>query len=279
VRAAPSRFISRREHYAVVGSTNDVARAWLAQGTPEVCLAVADLQTSGRGREGRSWQAPAGAALLLSLGFRPTWLRPEQTWRLAAVVSLAMADAGESVAGLPTGTIRLKWPNDLGVGDAADGHVRKLAGVLGETDGLGGPDPRAVIGIGTNADWAATDFPPQLASDMTSLRDLGGRRIENNELLEGFLHGLESRLGELRRGIFPAAEWQRRQLTDGRPVVLELADGTRDSVVAKSVDPTSGGLVVHANGRSRTVLAGEIRHVRLDGGTSAAGAAHTAVEV
>ena len=64
-------FIARRERFAVVGSTNDVVREWLAGGTPEVCLAVADEQTAGRGREGRTWTAPAGGALLLSLGFRP----------------------------------------------------------------------------------------------------------------------------------------------------------------------------------------------------------------
>jgi hypothetical protein len=96
-------FLSRQERFAVVGSTNDVVRGWLAEGTPEVCLAVADEQTAGRGRNGRSWQAPPGAALLLSLGFRPDWLEPEQVWRLATTVSLAMADAAEEVAACRTG--------------------------------------------------------------------------------------------------------------------------------------------------------------------------------
>ena len=58
-------FLARQEQFAVVGSTNDVVRGWLAAGTPEVCLAVADEQTAGRGREGRTWVAPAGDALLL----------------------------------------------------------------------------------------------------------------------------------------------------------------------------------------------------------------------
>ena len=66
-----TEFLARRERFARVGSTNDVVRDWLAAGTPEVCLAVADEQTAGRGREGRTWVAPPGAALLLSLGFRP----------------------------------------------------------------------------------------------------------------------------------------------------------------------------------------------------------------
>src|SRR4249919_1694082 len=67
-------FLARRESFERVGSTNDVVRGWLADGTPEVCLAVAAEQTAGRGRQGRTWVAPRGAALLLSVGFRPAWL-------------------------------------------------------------------------------------------------------------------------------------------------------------------------------------------------------------
>src|SRR4051794_41666965 len=104
---------SRVERFGAVGSTNDIVRAWLAQGVDEVCVAVADEQTGGRGRHGRTWQAPSGAALLLTTGFRPGWLPADRTWRLAATVALAMADAGEDAAGLPVGSIRLKWPNDL----------------------------------------------------------------------------------------------------------------------------------------------------------------------
>src|SRR5690242_3630099 len=112
--------ISRLERFAVVGSTNDVVREWLADGTPEVCVAVAERQTAGGGGAGRAWTAPAGAALLLSIGFRPTWLRPEHLWRLAAITSIAMADAGEEAAALPARSILLKWPNDL-VLESGDG--------------------------------------------------------------------------------------------------------------------------------------------------------------
>ncbi|HKB27516.1 MAG TPA: hypothetical protein VKC59_00680, partial [Candidatus Limnocylindrales bacterium] len=120
-------FLARQEHFAVVGSTNDIVRGWLAEGEAEICLAVADEQSAGRGREGRRWSAPAGRALLMSLGFRPTWLAPDRVWRLAAVTSLAMADAAEAVAGLPDRAIRLKWPNDLVVESDSVG-LRKLAG-------------------------------------------------------------------------------------------------------------------------------------------------------
>jgi BirA family transcriptional regulator, biotin operon repressor / biotin---[acetyl-CoA-carboxylase] ligase len=254
----PRSFLARQERFAVVGSTNDVVRGWLAEGTPEVALAVADEQAQGRGREGRTWTAPRSTGLLLSLGFRPTWLAPELAWRIAATAGLAMAEAAEATAELQTGTIRLKWPNDL-VLDGPDGWL-KLGGVLGETEGLGTADPRVVVGMGINADWARADFPVDIAPGMTSLREAaGGRRIEPNGLLEAFLPRLESGIEALREGRFPAGEWQARQATTGRRVRLELPNGPAEDVLATGVDPETGALVID---HGRRVLSAEVRHVR-----------------
>jgi BirA family biotin operon repressor/biotin-[acetyl-CoA-carboxylase] ligase len=255
---------SRLEWVGRVGSTNDVVREWLQAGTPEVCVAAADEQTAGRGRNGRTWAAPAGAALLCSLGFRPSWLAPDRAWQLAAIVAVAMAEAAERVSGLDAGAIRLKWPNDLVI-EGEDG-VRKVAGVLGETDGLGTPDPRAVIGVGINAAWQRKDFPPAIAADMTSLGEASGRAdIDRRALLDAFLVLLEPLVRDLRAGRFDAAAWAERQLTNGRPVRLELPDGSIETVLATGVDGVSGALVVaDGEGRERPVLVGEIRHLRLD---------------
>jgi BirA family transcriptional regulator, biotin operon repressor / biotin---[acetyl-CoA-carboxylase] ligase len=261
-------FLARREHVARVGSTNDVVREWLATGTPEVCLLVADEQTAGRGREARVWVAPPDAALLVSLGFRPTWLRPAQVWRLAAVASLAMAEAAETAAGLPAGTIRLKWPNDLvlAMGDGSGpGGVRKIGGVLGETTCLGTADPRAVIGLGLNADWSATDFPADIAAGMTSLREVAGRRIERDDLLTVFEAYVEPLVGALRAGRFDGPAWAARQVTTGREVRLETVQGI-ETVRATGVDPLTGALIVADPGMARGdrhVFVGEIIHVRL----------------
>jgi BirA family biotin operon repressor/biotin-[acetyl-CoA-carboxylase] ligase len=279
-------FIARLELFDVVGSTNDVVRGWLADGTPEVCVAVADEQTAGRGREGRTWTAPVGRALLLSLGFRPTWLAPDRVWRLAAVTSLAMAEAAEKVARLERGTIRLKWPNDLvaesspewlaGPSLSTSGsplmarrfEVRKLAGVLGETDGLGSDDPRAVVGIGINADWPADEFPGGLANEMTSLRVIAdGRTIDTADLFQAFSETLETRIERLRHGTFDGAGWADRQLTNGRLVRLIGHDGNQEVVRAIGVDPSTGALNVEEpeGGAGRAVVSGEIKHLRLDG--------------
>jgi BirA family biotin operon repressor/biotin-[acetyl-CoA-carboxylase] ligase len=299
-------FLTRQERFERIGSTNDAVRAWLDAGTPEVCLAVADEQTAGRGRAGRAWTAPPGAALLLSVGFRPAWLAPGHAWRLAAVTSLAMADTAEDVAGLRTGAVRLKWPNDLvieadapegggagrgtglGTGLAAahvtglgGGPIRKLGGVLGEADGLGTDDPRVVVGIGLNAGWARHDFPLAIALAMTSLAEAsGGRPIDRAVLLDGFLSRLEARVEALRAGRFPMDDWTTRQITTGRIVRLEGHGSEPEEVRALGLDPATGALLVAdptAPGGERAVHAGDVVHARLPGAADAADAADAAV--
>jgi BirA family biotin operon repressor/biotin-[acetyl-CoA-carboxylase] ligase len=237
-------FLSRREQFGSIESTNDIVRDWLSAGTPEVCLAVAGEQTAGRGRFDRAWVAPEGAALLLSLGFRPAYLAADRLWRLAAAVALAMADAAEDTVGLPAGRLRLKWPNDIVV-DGPDG-LRKLAGLLGETEGGGTAEPLAVVGIGTNVDWPRERFPAELAGSMTSLSEVAGRSVDAETLLEEFLLRLEPRVLALREGRFDVAGWHDRQVTTGRLVRLEGSGGEAEEALAVGVDGVSGALIVRS---------------------------------
>jgi BirA family biotin operon repressor/biotin-[acetyl-CoA-carboxylase] ligase len=271
-------FLARHERFERIGSTNDAVRAWLAAGVAEVCLAVADEQTAGRGRAGRTWTAPPGAALLLSVGFRPTWLEPGHAWRLAAVTSLAMVDAVEDIAGLRDRAIRLKWPNDLVVEEDAPEHpgtgfgggpIRKLGGVLGESDGLGTGDPRVVVGIGVNAGWDRADFPTEIAPAMTSLGEAsGGRPIDREALMDGFLLRLEPRVEALRAGRFPVDDWFARQVTTGRLVRLAEHGREPEEVRALGLDPATGALLVAdpgSPGGERAIHAGDVVQVRLAG--------------
>ncbi len=256
-------FPARLEHFRAVDSTQHVVREWLDAGEPEVCVAVADHQTAGRGRQGREWIAPAGAALLVSAGFRPPSFAARHGWRLAAIVALAMRDAAEEVAGLQDGTLWLKWPNDLVAHDARRGLL-KVAGVLGESVSAGERVESAVVGIGINGNWKAADFPWLLASTMTSLRELSnGRPIDHQALLDAYLTRLEPRYEALCGGSFDAAGWSVTQITTGRQVVVEVA-GESLLGTATGVDPESGALLFTRDGTTSMVIdSGEVVRCRL----------------
>jgi biotin-(acetyl-CoA carboxylase) ligase len=142
-----------------------------------------------------------------------------------------------------------------------------MGGVLGETDGLGTADPRAIVGIGLNADWAEADFPPELAGTMTSLRAAtADRPIDTGRLFDGFLARLETRIQALHGGRFEGTDWSDRQVTTGREVVIALPDGSTETVVARGVDDDSGALRIadaRGPGAERSIVVGEIVHVRL----------------
>ncbi|CAN5638313.1 hypothetical protein BH23CHL7_BH23CHL7_00600 [soil metagenome] len=260
---AEAHFYSRIERLDEVDSTQRVVREWLAEGVAEVAIVTADVQTAGRGRHGRDWQAPPGAALLLSAGFRPPpSVASRHGWRLGATVALAMLDAAEAAAGLKDDTLWLKWPNDI-VAEASDGIPRKVAGVLGEVASSGESIESVIVGIGINADWPAADFPADLRTSMTSLRELaGGRPIDRQQLLDEFLARLEPRYLALRDGRFDAGAWSRRQLTTGRDVEVVVGGDTHNGR-ATGVDPETGALHLDTGAARRAIDSGEVVRCRL----------------
>jgi len=228
-------------------------RAWLVEGQPEVCLAVADQQSAGRGRRDRHWEAPPGRALLLSAGFRPSEVTQAQSWRLAAVVSLAMLEAisaiiAETSDGPGSERLALKWPNDIVA--LHDGRVRKLGGVLAEGSGDDGRLVSAVVGMGVNVDWQASDFPAHLAASMWSLQELGGgRRIEREALLSGWLARLGPLYADLSRGRFVGQRWANAHISTGAEIEVDSGAAVVRGV-GRGVDPQSGELIVGVPGEA-----------------------------
>ncbi len=191
---------------AETGSTNADAMALARQGEPEGIVLVADHQTAGRGRAGRTWSAPPGASLLCSVLLRP----PAAVVDLCTMaVAVAAAAAVAEVAGV---TPRLKWPNDLvwpGDGSAPD---RKLAGILAEADwpasspASGGWRPPAtheraavVVGIGINVAWP-DELPDELTDVAVALSHLVDRPVDREDLLIALLSALGPRYGSLVAG-------------------------------------------------------------------------------
>jgi len=262
-----NRFTDVRR-FASIDSTNryllDEARA----GAPEGVVAVADHQTAGRGRLGRSWEAPAGANLLMSVLLRPD-LAPDQRYLATTAVALAAVDSigasGAGVAGPGAGRLRIgiKWPNDL---VASDG--RKLAGVLAEADLAaatpGVPAP-VVVGIGINVNWPAEDgdLPPELRGAAASLRQLAGAEVDREALLAALLAALGPRVAALATGEGRsrlADDLRSGCTTIGTTVRVDLPDGSFTGTALSVTD--EGHLVVDAAGKQRTVVAGDVVHVR-----------------
>jgi len=177
-RLGGTRFTTVRT-YAELDSTNSALVEEARRGAPEGLVLVADHQTAGRGRLGRTWSAQPGTALLVSVLLRPP-LPIDEVPVVLMAAGLAACDGVEAAAGFRPG---LKWPNDLVVGD------RKLAGLL--TEATGGADPGVVLGLGINVSGAA--YPAELAGEATSCEEMASRPVSRGHLLVAFLTALESR--------------------------------------------------------------------------------------
>ena len=231
--------------YPDVPSTNDLAAALAESGAREGCVVVANGQSAGRGRLGRSWASPSGAGLYVSLVLRPA----EHALPLLTIAAgVGVADGIQTATGLVPD---LKWPNDVFVGG------RKAAGVLAEaTSSAAGT--YVVLGFGINVSPAA--YPPEVADRATSLEREVGRAVDRGLLLTECLCGLAERYQDLTSGRREAVleAWRGRAASmRGRSVQWNEAGGVREGV-AESIDDT-GALVVRTSAGLARVTAGELR--------------------
>lgn len=226
-----------RVHYRATDSTNQRARELAASGAPHGALVTADEQTAGRGRQGRTWSAPAGSSVLMSAILREPG--PGSAMLLPLTAAVATCEAIEAVAGVKCA---IKWPNDVWL------ERRKLAGILVE----GRPaEGWAVVGIGVNVSTRVDEFPAELRSTATSLVAAGVSGLGSEEVLAALVGALERRLGT------PAAElldaWRTRDVLYGERVAWNGGSG-----VAAGVDD-AGSLIVETDTGDRVTLdAGEV---------------------
>jgi len=245
-------------HFGRTDSTNSRARELAEAGAPQGTVVTAGEQTAGRGRQGRTWTAPPGKALLYSAILRPL---DERHLLLPLAVPLAVCEAAETLGdGIECA---IKWPNDVWV----DG--RKLAGVLIEAKPQ---DGWAVIGVGLNLSIEADEFPPELRGTATSLfgpseGERGkGRRSNSGEapptLAPLPLTAAKALNHQLDRWVEASedevlAEWRARDALRGREIAWEEGSG-----VAAGVDDGGSLLVLTAGGGRVALGAGEV-HLRL----------------
>ena len=237
--------------YAQIGSTNDAARAWIADEitVPQGALVITDEQTAGRGRFARQWLAPPGSALLFSVIIRHN---PQQWARLPLLGALVVAETLEALTTSPS-RIRLKWPNDVQI----DG--RKVAGVLTETEWRGAQPVAAVLGIGLNVriDFGASD----LAGRATSIEPALGVTVDRFALLADVLRRIDYWMPRVADPTLIDA-WQSRLVTIGQQVSARaISQDSVESVItglAVGVDPGGALLIRDNQGVVHRVIAGEV---------------------
>lgn len=236
---------------AEVDSTNTRAKELAIAGEPEGLVVVADCQSAGRGRMGRSFQSPKGKGVYLTVLLRPQ-LPPERLMVATALAGVAACGAVEDVCGLSPG---LKWPNDPVL------NGRKLCGILTELslEAETGRLQYLVVGIGVNVLQEAGDFSAEVAAIATSLAAELGRPVSRPALAAALI----ARLDQLRAALLSGhtenylAEYRHRCVNLGKPVRLLSAAG-EERGVAVDVDRDFGLVVRKDNGTVTTVRSGEV---------------------
>lgn len=244
------------------GSTNADLLARALAGAPEGVVLVAEEQSAGRGRMGRTWVSPPRAALTFSLLVRPAAVPPTRRGWLPLLAGVAVASAVTAVTGVAT---QLKWPNDVLAGADAGAGAAKLGGILAEAAG-----DAIVVGVGLNVSTEPGELPPPGPGGLaaTSLRIAGAAAQEREPLLTAILAAFERWYLLWRRaGGDPGrcglrAEYTRLSGTIGRRVRAELPGGQVLSGLAVGVEQ-DGRLLVRVSPHTELpVAAGDVVHLR-----------------
>jgi BirA family biotin operon repressor/biotin-[acetyl-CoA-carboxylase] ligase len=227
----------------------DVAAALARYGAPDRTVVLSAEQTAGRGRAGRTWQAPPGSSLFCTLILRPA-VAPERLSTLPLQTGVAVAEAIEETTGEP---VQLKWPNDLWIG--ADPDRRKVGGIL-TTSALRGLEVDfALVGIGINVAAEADALPP----GATSLLIATGAQIEAAELFATILARFDQVYGELlTSGGRPLLDsWRSRAALLGEPVTIEDAGRIHSGTFA-GIDDDGALLLLEPVTGTRRVVGGAL---------------------
>lgn len=234
--------------YDKTDSTNNRLKSIGEEGAVHGTVAVAELQEAGKGRLGRSWVAPAGAALTFSILLRPS-VEPAKASMLTLAAALAVSEAIDELTGLHT---QIKWPNDVVC------NSKKLVGILTEMSADMDSIHYVVVGIGINVN--ITEFPDELKTKATSLMLETGKRVLRSSLLAEVLKKFEVCYEKFMvSGGFAVlkSDYEARLANLGRIVcVLEPGGEWRGECLGLAED---GALLVKADdGSVKSIISGEV---------------------
>ena len=236
--------------FAETDSTNTMLKKMAQAGTPAGTVLVADRQTGGRGRLGRTFLSPGGVGVYLSALIRPE-CAPTELMHLTCAVAVAMCDAVEAAFGFRPA---IKWTNDLVVG------TKKLGGILTEL----GLDPKtgrvsyAVLGIGINCGQLESDFDESIRSMATSARMVLGHEADRNRLIAEMVRALEQMDRDLLRSQTNLLDRYRSDcMTLGQEVSILRGEAVCHAH-ALDIDAEGGLIVRYDSGETGTITSGEV---------------------
>lgn len=235
--------------YAETDTTNNRIRDLALEGAPEGTLAVAELQTAGRGRRGRQWQGETGTGIWMSLLLRPD-IPPARTSVLTLLAGLALTEAIEEVTGLSP---RIKWPNDILL------NGKKLVGILTEMDCEISQVHFIVVGMGINVNTKA--FPEELRETATSLYLEGGKEVSRTVLLQKAMLSFERLYEAFLQAGGSFAPFTRRYREKCLNIGNEVRVLGKETYLATALDITPDGELLvkrRDTGAEEIILSGEV---------------------
>ena len=252
-RVGGSRIGRVVHHYDSIDSTQRRAMELGREGAPEGTVVVAETQTRGRGRLGRSFFSPAGTSLYASILLRPP-IPPSVAPQITLVAGLAVAETVERHAKLRP---ELKWPNDVWLGGL------KVAGILTEMESEADRVLFVVCGPGVNLNVPRSAFPPELRRIATSVLAVTGRRVDRIAFAADLFGAFERRYDEFCAGGFGALRprWESYSALTGKAVRVEGAGEVFEGT-AIGVDDHGALRVRTRSGETSRVIAGDVTHIR-----------------
>jgi len=245
-----TKFIGKKIYYFDgVPSTMNIAMQLGIKGAPEGTLVVAEYQTKGRGRLGRSWFSPKYKGIYLSLLLKPK-ISPIDAPILTLLAAVSICEAVKAITGLDT---QIKWPNDILI------HHKKLGGILTELNAEMDEINFVIIGIGLNVN----NDKKTLVSGATSLREQKKENINRINLMQEILRRIEANyLSFQERGAHPLIEkWREHSITLGKRIKVY---SHKEHIEGEAIDiDMDGGLLVRKDsGVIEKVMAGDVVHCR-----------------
>ncbi len=239
--------------FDVVSSTIDVASALSREGAVEGTVVVAEAQTGGRGRLGRTWSSPADVGIWTSIILRPS-IPPRDAPKLTLLVAVSVARVLGECYGIPA---QIKWPNDVVV------HRRKICGALTELVAEQDAVKYIIASFRLNVNQTSARFPADVRELATSMRIETGKKFERPDVFRTLLRELDNQYQDFREhgSVNIIRQWRERSCTLGRHVKVQLREDIVEGT-ARDLDDDGSLLVEVGNGKLRSIAYGDVTILR-----------------